>query len=58
MNQHLTDETIRQVQEVLDNPEIREAMVNHNFEIAKRYYSYTVLRRHLRYLIEDFFGVF
>jgi len=57
MDQHLTDETVRQVREILDNPQARNEMVHHNFEIAKRYYSFTVLRRHLRYFIENFFGV-
>jgi len=58
MDQLLTDETVWQVWEALENPEVRDEMVHHNFELAKRYYSYSTLRRNLKYLIEEFFGVF
>jgi len=58
MDQYLGDETVEQVRRILEDPNARAKMVNYNFELAKKYYSYSVLRRKLKYLIEEFFGVF
>jgi mannosylglucosylglycerate synthase len=43
--------------EVLESPERRENMVNTNYEIANRHYSFAVLHRHLNMLLTNFFGV-
>ena len=53
----LTDRVVRQVRDVLESPETRERMVNHNYEVATRHYSYTVLRKRLAFLIANFFGI-
>ena len=37
--------------------EYREAMVNRNYELATRFFSYTVLRRGLRVLVTNFTGL-
>ena len=57
MDGFLTKKTVQQVREILELPEKREKMVNHNYEIATRYYSYSVLRRWLNSLIINFFGI-
>jgi len=31
-------------------------MVDHNYRLAKRFYSYANLRRKLRFTLADFFG--
>ena len=56
MDGYLSDKTVQQVQEVLDFKERREKMVNRNYEIANRHYSYAVLREQLNPILENFFG--
>lgn len=57
MDGFLTKSTVTKVREILESPERREKMVTTNYEIARRYYSYTVLRRCLNNLIYKFFGI-
>jgi glycosyltransferase involved in cell wall biosynthesis len=52
----LTEETVQQTREVLKNPELRKEMVDHNYELAIKHYSYSVLRQKLKGLILDCFG--
>ena len=56
MDGFLTKKNVQAVEEILESPERRKAMVEHNYEIAKRYYSFRVLRRCLNTLIMNFFG--
>ncbi|MEW6670999.1 MAG: glycosyltransferase family 4 protein [Thermodesulfobacteriota bacterium] len=56
MDGYLTKKTVKKVKEVLNSPERREEMVNRNYEIAKRYYSYTVLEKRLAAILINFFG--
>jgi len=56
MDGYLSDKTVQQVQEVLDSKERRKKMVNRNYEIANRHYSYAVLREQLNPILENFFG--
>ena len=57
MDGFLTKKNIQQVQEILQNPERRKKMVNENFRIAKRHYSYSVLEKKLNALIIGLFGM-
>ncbi|MBU4067501.1 MAG: glycosyltransferase family 4 protein, partial [Proteobacteria bacterium] len=57
MDGFLTKKTVQKVREILESTEKREEMVNHNYEIATRYYSYSVLRKWLNSLIINFFGI-
>jgi len=57
MDGYLTLKTVKKVREVLESPERRENMVNTNYEIAKRHYSFAVLHRYLNMLLTNFFGV-
>jgi glycosyltransferase involved in cell wall biosynthesis len=54
---YITDSTVREARDVLMNPQHAEDMVNRNYELAKRFYSYGVLERSLKSLIVDLFGV-
>lgn len=57
MDGYLTRKNIHQVKEVLESPEKRRQMTETNYEIAKRHYSYAVLRNQLNYLLHLFFGI-
>jgi glycosyltransferase involved in cell wall biosynthesis len=48
----ITDDTVREVRDLLSNPRRIRDNARHNFEIGKRKLSYTVLRRHLRKLLD------
>jgi mannosylglucosylglycerate synthase len=54
---YITDDTVAQVRDLLMRPDQAEPMVQHNYELGKRHYSYGVLRRSLEQLIVDLFGV-
>jgi glycosyltransferase involved in cell wall biosynthesis len=56
MDGYLTRKTVEKVNEVLESPRTREKMVNTNFEIARKYYSFAVMRRRLIVLLTNFFG--
>jgi glycosyltransferase involved in cell wall biosynthesis len=53
---YVTEDAVQQTRDVLTNSDLREEMVNHNYELAKRYYSYAVLRQRLKSLLLDCFG--
>jgi glycosyltransferase involved in cell wall biosynthesis len=52
---YLTRETIQHVRQIMESPEQAEKMVNHNYEIAKRNYSYAVLRNQIDFFIQNLF---
>ncbi|MGJ3244157.1 MAG: glycosyltransferase [Opitutales bacterium] len=56
MDGFVTGELIARVRRIIDDPAYRKRMVDHNFKIARRYYSYTVLRRILRTQITSLTG--
>ncbi len=56
MDDFITDETVRQVKEVLKNTELRNRMVEKNYEIAKRFYSFSVLQEKLWDILTTFWG--
>ena len=51
---YVTEESVRKAREVLQNPDLCEEMVEKNYQIASRCYSYAVLRRRLKSLMADF----
>ncbi|MBN1686996.1 MAG: glycosyltransferase family 4 protein [Spirochaetales bacterium] len=52
----LTERAVEQTREILLDPERRAQMTTRNFEIAKKYFSYRVLRRRLSSLLYSFYG--
>lgn len=58
INGYVTRDTIAHVKRVIEDPEYRQEMVNHNFQLGKSFFSYTVLRRKLRALITNFTGAY
>lgn len=57
MDGYLTHKTVSKVKEILESPDRRTEMVNTNYEVASKHYSYAVLRRLLNIMITNFFGV-
>lgn len=57
MDGFVTRKVVKEVRRLFDEPEYRQEVVDHNFEIAKRHYSYAVLRRKLRTLITNITGL-
>jgi glycosyltransferase involved in cell wall biosynthesis len=57
MDGFLTKKNVQQVREVLNSPQTRDKMVNHNYETAKRHFSYAILRRWLSTILINFFGI-
>ena len=56
MDGFLTKKTIQTVKEILESPTRREKIVNLNYEVASRHYSYSVLRNQISTIINDFFS--
>jgi glycosyltransferase involved in cell wall biosynthesis len=56
MDGYLTRKTVSAVKTILNIPQRRAQMVDTNYEIAARYYSYAVLRRWLNIMLTNFFG--
>ena len=56
MDNLVTSTLADQVRETLRNADYREAMVDHNFELARQFYGYAVIRRNLRAFISSLTG--
>ena len=56
MDGFITREIVDKAKKIMESPEIREKMVNRNYDIAMRHYSYIGLRKYLNGLVTDFFG--
>ncbi len=56
MNGYVTNEVVDRVRELLAHPERRDEIVEHNFERARAFFSFTVLRRKLEVLLANATG--
>jgi glycosyltransferase involved in cell wall biosynthesis len=52
----LTREAVEQVRDILLNPDVGRRMTEHNYEIARRFFSYAMLEQRLTGLLQSFFG--
>jgi glycosyltransferase involved in cell wall biosynthesis len=52
----LTPQNVAQARLVLDSADRRRDMVEHNYAVASRHYSFTLLQKKLNYLLINFFG--
>jgi mannosylglucosylglycerate synthase len=57
MDGFVTEKEVREVRRLLDDADYRREVTEHNYQVALRFYSYRVLRRHLRHLITPISGV-
>lgn len=53
----ITAKVVDEVRRILNDDAYREEMVEHNYTVARRHYSYTVLRRSLRTLTTSLTGL-
>lgn len=53
---YVSDKALRQTRKVLTDPVYRENMATNNYELAQRFYSYSVLHEKLKVLITDCLG--
>jgi len=56
MDGYLTRNTVSEVRTLMDSPARREQMVAHNYEVASRHYSYSLLICRLNAIFADIFG--
>jgi glycosyltransferase involved in cell wall biosynthesis len=56
MDNFVTSSLADQVRETLRNPDYRQAMVDHNYELARHFYGFPVIRRNLRAFISSLTG--
>ncbi|MGE5373744.1 MAG: glycosyltransferase [Bacteroidota bacterium] len=52
----ITEETVKHARAVLDHPELAQSMTEHNYNLAKKFFSYRVLEQHLQAMLISFFG--
>lgn len=57
MDDFVSAATVRETNHVLDNPDLVAEMVDTNYELALRYFSYATLEKKLWYITRDFYGV-
>jgi len=54
MNNYITDDVVREVKDVLTDETRREEMVEKNYQLAERYFSYDILEQELREILLTF----
>ncbi len=52
----ITEDTVQHVKTVLEHPDLALSMADHNYNLAKKFYSYRVLRQQLDGILISFFG--
>ena len=52
----ITDETVSQAREVVNDPSMAAVMAAQNYELGRRFYSYQTLERRLALLLQDILG--
>lgn len=53
---YITEATVQQTRRVLEDAALAAQWAEENYQLAQRYFSYTVLQRHLQTLLADCFG--
>jgi len=53
---YITDETVQKTQQVLEDPDQAQEMAEHNYRLARRHYSFSMLERRLQTILADCFG--
>jgi len=57
MDGFVTNRLVKEVRRVMEDRDYHREMVDHNYKVARRFYSYSVLKRRLRTLIISLSGV-
>ena len=53
---YISERTLQETRSILTNPEKARQQCEHNFNLARRYYSFSMLERRLGLLLADCFG--
>ena len=53
MDGFLTEKTVHQAKEIIESSELKDKMVDINYEVASRHYSYTILQDRLNTIMKD-----
>ena len=56
MDRFLTSKIVQRVRDILESPERKKEMVDLNYNIASRHYSFIELQKYLSGLMASFFG--
>jgi len=56
IDDYITDEAVDFTRKLLDDNVLRHEMVEHNYEMARRYFSYSILRDKLNAILNNAFG--
>jgi glycosyltransferase involved in cell wall biosynthesis len=56
LEDYVTESAIRLTTQLLDNPNLRRELVEHNYNLGKKYYSYRLLKKKLSTLVSESFG--
>jgi glycosyltransferase involved in cell wall biosynthesis len=54
---YVTDAAVREVRKVLTDPRRRKEMTDKNFELARKHFSFQILRKELASQVSAFFGI-
>ena len=57
LDDYVNSEAIELTRKVLTNPELAREMTEHNYELGRKYYSCSILRKKLNVLLSNCFGV-
>ncbi len=57
LDDYVNSRAVELTKKVLKDPALAKNMVDRNYELGKRYYSYSVLRKKLKVLLSNCFGV-
>jgi len=50
---YVTSQAVEKARQILDNPDLCQAMVDHNYELGKKFFSYGVLHQSLRNFMRE-----
>ena len=56
IDDYITEEAVSAVETLLKDRDLVREMTDYNYDLARRFYSYSMLRTKLRFLLSDFFG--
>ena len=50
---YVTDAAVRKTRQILEDPELRKKIVDQNYQIAKEFFSYSILRHRVKRFLEE-----
>ncbi len=58
MEGYLSSKTVESVRNIIDNREVQQRIVEKNFQLARKHFSYDLLQRRLKSIFISFYGTF